>query len=93
MLEGKGVIVYEVLNPDADPNVTRPLIKLGTPTALTSGQVFTSSSGVTVQVTSAPADGFSISIDDPTRLPQATVPDIFNECHSAALVEVPRRRA
>ena len=64
-IASEGVIVYEVLNPDTnpDPNVTQPLIELRTLTALAPGQVFTSSSGVTVQVTGRlPADSPSASL-------------------------------
>jgi len=95
-IASEGVIVYEVLNPDADPdpNVTQPLIKLRTPTALAPGQVFTSSSGVMVQVAGALAGGFSIGINDPMQLLQATVPNVFQEdpvtatqlVHAAGLV-------
>ena len=78
-IPSEGVIVYEVLNPDADPdpNVTQPLIKLRTPAALAPGQVFTSSSGVTVQVTGALAGGFSIGIVDPSQPLLTTVPYVL----------------
>ena len=43
-IPSEGVIVYEVLNPDSNPspNVTQPMIKLRTTTALTPSQAFTS---------------------------------------------------
>lgn len=63
-----GVIVYEVENPDLTPNPawTQPVLKLRTPTALQPGQMFTSSTGVTVTVAGALAGGFTVRIDDPT---------------------------
>ncbi len=89
-IQSEGVIVYEVLNPDQDPspNVTNPLIRLRTLTALTPGQVFTSSAGVTVQVTSALVGGFSIGIYDPTQPLQATVPYVLTEPALIAQMDV-----
>lgn len=74
----EGVIVYQVQTSDLlgwAQNATAP-IELLTTAALTPGQAFTSSSGVTVHVISALPGGFSVRIDDPTN-PQAIVPDVI----------------
>jgi hypothetical protein len=78
-ISSEGVIIYElagVEDPNAPPGETDPLIRLLTQTALTPGASFTSSAGVTVQVTAALAGGFAISIDNPTA-PSVVVPDLF----------------
>jgi hypothetical protein len=88
-----GVIVYRVQTTDPlghAQNNTAP-IQLLTTTALSVGQTFTSDAGIKVQVVSAAAGGFSVSIDDPTS---AVVPDVIqtsvavasNLVHAAGLI-------
>ena len=75
-IPSQGVIVYRIQT--TDPNGTaqnaQAPVSLLTPAALTVGQVFTSDTGIRVQVQAAISGGFSISIDEPGR---ATVPDLF----------------
>jgi hypothetical protein len=65
----EGVIVYEVVDPDAEPRPewTRPVINLKTRTALVPGQTYTSRTGVLVQVLGAIPGGYAIRIDDPAQ--------------------------
>ncbi len=74
----EGVIVYEVLNPDTDPNpaFTKPTIVLRTPSALTPGQTFASASGTTVRVIGTLAGGFTVRVDDRRSV---RVPDVVGD--------------
>ncbi len=66
-IPSEGVIVYQVQTSDPlghAQNNTAP-VKLLTETALTLGQKFTSTSGVTVQVKSAIPGGFTVHIERP----------------------------
>ncbi len=68
----EGVIVYEVLQADADahPDITRATIQLRTPAALPVGGVFRSANGVVIQVIGASPGGFTVRIDDLSHPPQ-----------------------
>lgn len=95
-IASEGVIVYElagVQNPNPEPGLVDPLIRLHTQAALTSGQTFKSEAGITVTVTAEITGGFSVNIVNPTA-PSVVVPDVRelrpvfakNEVEDAGLV-------
>jgi len=75
-IPSQGVIVYRIqtTDPNGSAQNGQAPVSLLTPAALAVGQVFTSDTGIRVQVHAAISGGFSISIDEPSR---ATVPDLF----------------
>ena len=90
-----GVIVYElagVENPNPEPGLVDPLIRLRTKPVVALGQTFTSSDGIEVKVTDAIPGGFTVSITNPVGL--VAVPDVYgmpaalarNEIHKSGLV-------
>jgi hypothetical protein len=66
----EGVIVYQVENPDTDPNPSfvTPNLPLQTPDGLRQGNVFTTTTGVEVRVTGTFAGGFTVRIVDPAQV-------------------------
>jgi hypothetical protein len=65
----QGVIVYQVDNPDTDPDPNRigPKLLLRTPNGLTAGQSFVSAEGVSVQVRAALNGGYTVRVVDPRQ--------------------------
>jgi hypothetical protein len=77
-IPSEGVIVYRVQTSDPlghAQNATAPVVLL-TSAALTTGQAFTSDTGVTVEVINTLPGGFSVSVDDPSNA-LVTVPDVI----------------
>ena len=75
-IPSQGVIIYRIqtTDPHGSAQNGQAPVSLLTPAALAVGQVFTSDTGIRVQVHAAISGGFSVSIDEPGR---ATVPDLF----------------
>jgi hypothetical protein len=71
----EGVIVYRVQTTDPLGQAQNgiPPVVLLTPTAITPGNAFTSSTGVEVRVTRALPGGFSVTITDPTEAAVYTI--------------------
>ncbi len=71
-IPSQGIIVYEVVSSDLDPNpkITSPNLALRTPTALQPGQAFRASSGVAVSVIGAIPGGYLVKVDDPSFFPE-----------------------
>ncbi|GGM12094.1 hypothetical protein GCM10007977_011570 [Dactylosporangium sucinum] len=65
----QGVIVYQVEDPDTDPDPNRinPNLPLRTRNGLKTGEVFTSATGVQVKVTARFSDGCTVRIVDPAQ--------------------------